>query len=106
MSISLGTGNSIVTAFGTGDTISAGDGNDIVMGPQGNATVSLGNGNQTVVLFGSGNDVSVENTANASDPTQATFVNAGSGNDTVATGDGTVFILGTARAISSAPAPA
>ena len=92
-SIATGTGNNVVIAFGSGDQVTTGAGNNIVIGPQGNAKLALGAGDNVVVLFGASNTIASGDTTNPTDGAQISFINAGSGNEHVSVGDGTVFVL-------------
>jgi Ca2+-binding RTX toxin-like protein len=63
-----------------GDSITLGNGNDTVTGPQGNATLIVGSGNNTIALQGSGNSITTGSGNNT--------IIAGSGGDTVNTQSG------------------
>ncbi|MEO0408086.1 MAG: TIGR03118 family protein, partial [Cyanobacteria bacterium P01_A01_bin.135] len=97
---SLGDGNDTVTALGLGQTVTAGDGDDIIS--IGSGTVDLGEGNNfvaasadsTTVTAGSGNDTVnlVQGNLTAEVGEGDNHVTAGAGDDVVTAGSGDDFV--------------
>jgi hypothetical protein len=79
--VTLGNGSDSVTAGSGNNTVTLGNGNDSVTAGSGNNTVTLGNGNDTTQL-GDGSNVVVEGNGNDN-------VTAGNGNNLIVAGLGT-----------------
>ncbi|WP_400771508.1 beta strand repeat-containing protein [Methylosinus sporium] len=72
----VGDGNNLIIG---GQSVTLGNGNNIVLGQAGNETITIGGGNNVVIASGSGNTINVE----AAGHTGINVVYAGGGGDTV-----------------------
>jgi len=88
--ITGGDGNNIIAEAGTGASITLGNGNNAITDKGGTATIVTGNGDQAIDLGGTGNSVTIGNTAGGKWDVTAIDVGAGSG--TVVAGNGNMAI--------------
>lgn len=88
--ITAGNGNNMIMERGTGASITLGNGNNIVTDHAGTATVTTGTGDSIIDLGGSGNTITVGDTAGGT--SDRTFIHAGDGNATVTAGNGNMVI--------------
>lgn len=78
--INVGDSNAVVTLHGTGNTVTAGDGNVRIAGASSDDSITLGAGQDVVALHGSGNTFQLNGTTASlllSGPNNMVFVNGG-----------------------------